>query len=598
MRILIMLVLLMISVSGCAGMRMQQPASDVPEYDSGDVQILAYQQIMGGDYSVIKDAGEELLNDIALAVESDGGEWTVRDLNRDGIEELILSGTAPPLFDYGVFTQKRVLLVLTVSRDGAEVIYDYFGEPPYTTPLFLRDNCLVHCRVHDSISTVSFTEYTVERDFSQRELKELYYYYGDEETSEPWNDVLFFRMEYTGESGEEIMLSASAMAFDAWDEAFEQMTGKGFFEFLKPDEAFADKVMSGDAVNPEALQLYEISELPKMSYDAYAEYFREAYPAMELYGCYRTRDWWEREDGMRYSDDMHSVTFAGGYENVFFERDDRTYLLRCSTASEHTKIRILKSGLKNYGRRYDSLEELLHPFYVYDDRAGAGAYLSYTSAEAFLAENGFDKKPMIIDCRIEHPILRIPFASTQVYLDEETKRGCMVRGDHGGYTVLQQEDASYWEEILDIIGRSGNLDIFDNEKVPFYEPIIKKQTERVYDDEGRLVEFRALGILTGWKYDPEGEPDTLSEIKWYYRKDGTLEREEVYFDSRLKGTWYHSYEVLYDNYERPYYSTGYVTHGHMEYLFIYEDENARIPLYILKLDYTLNVPYVELIMIE
>ena len=79
----------------------------------------------------------------------------------------------------------------------------------------------------------------------------------------------------------------------------------------------------------------------------------------------------------------------------------------------------------------------------------------------------------------------------------------------------------------------------------------------------------------------------LVEIEFTYREDGTLQKKysgfnsRAYFNPSLGGTFY------YNEQERLKYAAGYVTHGQLEYYYIYE-EGSPDPTYCLALDHKLD----------
>ena len=108
--------------------------------------------------------------------------------------------------------------------------------------------------------------------------------------------------------------------------------------------------------------------------------------------------------------------------------------------------------------------------------------------------------------------------------------------------------------------------------------------EHIYNEEGQLTYYCSTGMVPGWKVPVMGK---LVEMEFTYREDGTLQKKDSSFNSRayfnpsLGGTFY------YDEQERLRYATGYITHGHLEYYYIYE-EGSEVPSYCLGLDHNLD----------
>ncbi|MDE7477663.1 MAG: hypothetical protein K2M91_06905, partial [Lachnospiraceae bacterium] len=77
------------------------------------------------------------------------------------------------------------------------------------------------------------------------------------------------------------------------------------------------------------------------------------------------------------------------------------------------------------------------------------------------------------------------------------------------------------------------------------------------------------------------------EINFIYRDDGTLYCRNYNHNQRIFGTTLLSRNSYYDEHGRVSYENGYITHGMLEYYYIYEDESEK-PAYLLELDYDLG----------
>lgn len=104
--------------------------------------------------------------------------------------------------------------------------------------------------------------------------------------------------------------------------------------------------------------------------------------------------------------------------------------------------------------------------------------------------------------------------------------------------------------------------------------------EYIYNEQGQLTYFCSTGMVPGWKVPIMGE---LIKMEFTYREDGTLQKKASSFNPRAfwgsrSGTSY------YDEQERLKYATHYITHGHLEDYYIYED-GSQIPSYCLVLDH-------------
>lgn len=79
----------------------------------------------------------------------------------------------------------------------------------------------------------------------------------------------------------------------------------------------------------------------------------------------------------------------------------------------------------------------------------------------------------------------------------------------------------------------------------------------------------------------------ILKINFVYREDGTLYCRDYYHNQKIFGTTESTLEYFYDEKERIEYKSGYITHGYVEYYYIYEDESDK-PAYCLYLDHNLG----------
>jgi len=102
-----------------------------------------------------------------------------------------------------------------------------------------------------------------------------------------------------------------------------------------------------------------------------------------------------------------------------------------------------------------------------------------------------------------------------------------------------------------------------------------------YNEAGQVTEFHAQAEFN-WDSDEWFLTDIASCYCKYY-DDGTLKMREIYKDSRFFETWNSIQRCYYDETGRIVYIWSYVTHGSMEYYFIYEDD-SDIPAYSISID--------------
>lgn len=105
-----------------------------------------------------------------------------------------------------------------------------------------------------------------------------------------------------------------------------------------------------------------------------------------------------------------------------------------------------------------------------------------------------------------------------------------------------------------------------------------------YREDGRPDYFEATGRVT---YEDGEELVPILKINFVYREDGTLYCRDYYHNQKIFGTTESTLDCFYDEQERIVYKTGYITHGYVEYYYIYEDESDK-PAYCLYLDHNLG----------
>ncbi len=93
-------------------------------------------------------------------------------------------------------------------------------------------------------------------------------------------------------------------------------------------------------------------------------------------------------------------------------------------------------------------------------------------------------------------------------------------------------------------------------------------------------------------YGEEGEP--IIKINYVYRDDGTLFYRDYWHDPLEYGTTLSSLDSLYDESGRVVYEKGYITHGKLEYYYIYTNEGDK-PAYCLTLDHNVGCAIANII---
>lgn len=179
----------------------------------------------------------------------------------------------------------------------------------------------------------------------------------------------------------------------------------------------------------------------------------------------------------------------------------------------------------------------------------------------------------------------------ELYLNEKG-RGCGIRyikepaaneNDMAGFAFDIFGETEWMEGnpyILESVnGETGAEEVLDYTET--YE----------YNENEQLTFYQSTGKIE-WMTDEdtkpeEIEPEVILELSFVYREDGTLCRRSYFHNPSVFGTTYSSQESYYDAQERLIYKEAYITHGHLEYYYIYEGD-SKVPLYCLELDDNLD----------
>ena len=207
---------------------------------------------------------------------------------------------------------------------------------------------------------------------------------------------------------------------------------------------------------------------------------------------------------------------------------------------------------------------------VTDHRVGSSMVREYADREAFLQEYGFDGQVPFFEYFLEDGALQM-----ELFYEESSGTGCGVRYYPGG----DREPEGF------LFNGSGNLRYYKNflangeaESDPYsilaYDGSDGKDEAEDYEEyslyreDGRPVHFDSRGWIT---YLTENrEIQKLLEIDWSYREDGTLQEKDYRHNSMVFGTWYCSRQSYYDAGERLVHEHCSVTHGSVDFYYIYE----------------------------
>lgn len=229
-------------------------------------------------------------------------------------------------------------------------------------------------------------------------------------------------------------------------------------------------------------------------------------------------------------------------------------------------------------------------YFVVDKDLTTLESLYFKDAESFLNAYGFDVSEPFYKVYAEGDLV------LTLYYDTETELACAIgsRGDRGAcfQGVTDAEWNGYlWGDYMDpvVIYVDERLRPEDYMGDYHYDEI------KEYDESGRLVEYRVTNVddyveeISSYAKDSyDGWNDAL-KVSYEYQANGELAYREYFHNSYIFGTTQSSLQTWFDEQGRPVYECAYITHGCLEWFYIYEDED-EIPEYVLSLDMGWGTP--------
>ncbi len=223
-------------------------------------------------------------------------------------------------------------------------------------------------------------------------------------------------------------------------------------------------------------------------------------------------------------------------------------------------------------------------YFVVDKDLTTLETLYFKDAESFLTAYGFDMANPFYKVYAEGDL------ALTLYFDTKTELVCAIgsRGDRGAcfQGVTDAEWNGYlWGDYMDpvVIYLDERLRPEDYMGDYHYDEI------KEYDESGRLVEYRVTNaddyieeISSYAKDSYDGWNDAL-KVSYEYQVNGELAYREYFHNSYIFGTTKSSLQTWFDEQGRPVYECAYITHGCLEWFYIYEDED-KIPEYVLSMD--------------
>lgn len=302
--------------------------------------------------------------------------------------------------------------------------------------------------------------------------------------------------------------------------------------------------------------------------------------------------------------DFHYDTYRLGEtkEWEFVESDRGFYRIQLSGESHWDYLDYLMSQDESQEQLSTVLQESTESdeiqtesdsFYVTDNQSGANL-VGYESVEAFLEDAGFADK--------------VPFYE---YFDEDSGELQLVLyydesdGTGGGVCYYPSQDSFHTPEGF-LFDRANTLQRSDDfftllteraDADPYvvaspdgYDPAqdaeIEYYQEQIqYTDDGKPQHFLAQGWIS--YMDPEDTISDIVKIDWEYRENGSLKHRSYGRHYGVHDTYNSTVQGDYDTQERVVFEHGYITHGSVDYYYIYNEDNTA-PDYYLYIDHNLD----------
>ena len=310
--------------------------------------------------------------------------------------------------------------------------------------------------------------------------------------------------------------------------------------------------------------------------DNHTDQVKRLYQVNEPKGCMEETRWWklQKEIGqLEIWDVLENQSIFEGPVSL-----DETGNL----VNEKYYDRLLWEGLCQL---WDYTEETSIRTWV-DSNRTKDHMREYESREAFLLEAGFEDAVPMYQYYDRYHNLRL-----ELYMDESAEQLCGLVYcyyfnsnrekcvDRYGFTIDDVGERD-WEEdtvfsLKSVYGTDGADAVED------FEETVE------YTEAGNPDFYKSQGLMEH-RRDEDGALELASvsvlELDYVYRDDGTLYCRDYTHNPSIFGTTLCSLESYYDEKRRVVYESGYITHGQLEYFYIYGEEGEK-PEYFLTVDY-------------
>lgn len=203
----------------------------------------------------------------------------------------------------------------------------------------------------------------------------------------------------------------------------------------------------------------------------------------------------------------------------------------------------------------------------------------YVKEQDFLSRYGFGESDPFYEYALPDGSMRLV-----LYYDEATGLGCGLRyyqrtpdewttSGVYGFSFMGLEETDLWTDRLDV-------DYTKFESCWGTIPSYIEEENIEYDDAGRVAHYEAYGTI-------DGELVRILNMYYEYDDNGTLRQRRYYHYHLAFSTTSQYWYSNFDEFGRLEYEDIYLTHGSLEYYYIYTDESDE-PTYSLSLDHNLS----------
>ncbi len=310
--------------------------------------------------------------------------------------------------------------------------------------------------------------------------------------------------------------------------------------------------------------------------DNHTDQVKRLYQINEPKGCMEEMRWWKLQKETEQLEIWDALENQGIFEGPV-SLDETGNLV-----NEKYYDRLLWEGLCQL---WDYTEETTIRTWV-DSNRTKDHMREYESREAFLSEAGFENTVPMYQYYDRYYNLRL-----ELYMDESAEQLCGLAYcyyfnserekcvDRYGFTIDDVGERD-WEgdtafSLKSVYGTDG-ADVVED-----FEETVE------YTEAGKPDCYKSQGFMEHRRDEdgaPELAPVSVLDLDYVYRDDGTLYCRDYIHNPSIFGTTLCSLESYYDEKGRVVYESGYITHGQLEYFYIYGDEGEK-PEYLLTVDY-------------